>query len=138
MSGTTFGTLTFEPGTPGTWVVGARPDVAMRLKRLFPQVRESQLGALTLAHTREVARDLEWVTERWPMEMDAATRAHLSGQADEHRAYADRIADILSGSAPSSGSRRWASSTPICAPMWWTSRCRTTSPTPTAAPPTSS
>lgn len=87
-------------GPLGHWHVQARPDVSIRLKRVFPRAEARREGFLRLSASAEVARDLVWVMERWPLEMTRADRARLGGQADEHRRREEVINEILTGARP--------------------------------------
>lgn len=102
----THGQLKYVPpdtpwsGRYGTWGVKCRPDVMIKIKRLFPRASNLRSGVITLSATPEVARDLEWVTERWPMEMTDETAAILHDDARTHREQETTVHDILSGNRP--------------------------------------
>ena len=88
----TYGEITYHEG--GTawvprpmWRVMAAPDVLMRLKRLFPRAEKSRRGFIAFEHTLEVARDLEWVLQRWPMTVADEDRRRL---VDATAAYVER------------------------------------------------
>lgn len=81
------------------WIINASPHVAMRIKRMFPRVWQGRTGAIEIKSTPEICRDLEWVMQRWPLEMSDAARAYLIKGADSHRATEKMAADILSGNA---------------------------------------
>ena len=100
----TYGRLTHEPAgetfrsRPG-WRIDAAPHVLMRLRRVFARVQSTRGGAILVVDTTETARDLAWVLERWPLEMDRATATLLRARA---RAYDEAIASvdvILAGAA---------------------------------------
>ncbi len=55
---------------------------------------------MTLEHTPEVARDLEWVLDRWPLDISKEDRKLLAGGADQHRQREEDILSILSGDRP--------------------------------------
>jgi SNF2 family DNA or RNA helicase len=93
----THGQLTFNGAGRGEWAIRATPDVAMRLKRIFPRANKRRGGALTLIHTPEVARDLEWVLARWPLDLDDLARRRLTDAADRHRATEESVTEILRG-----------------------------------------
>jgi SNF2 family DNA or RNA helicase len=93
----THGTLTFDPTDRGSWAIQATPDVAMRLKRIFPRAAKRRGGSLVLSHGPEVARDLEWVMDRWPLKVDDFTRRLLAGSATKHRETEERVTEILNG-----------------------------------------
>lgn len=84
-------------GARSGWEVEATPDVIIRLKRLFPRANKHRRGCITLMDTPEVARDLEWVLQRWPLELDDVARRRLQRRADEHRAVEERVHEILAG-----------------------------------------
>lgn len=84
----------------GLWELKARADVITRVKRLFPRASKYRSGVITLEHTAEVARDLEWILQRWPLEMDDATRRLVTHEADRHRQTEQVVRDILSGDRP--------------------------------------
>jgi SNF2 family DNA or RNA helicase len=80
--------------------VEARPDVMIKIKRLFPQAAAHRSGSITVDDTPEVARDLEWIVERWPLAIDDATRERLATRADEHRRTEQTVFEILNGARP--------------------------------------
>ncbi|MGH2878928.1 MAG: SNF2-related protein [Solirubrobacteraceae bacterium] len=82
------------------WRLAASADVMIRLKRIFPRAKKHRQGWITLDHTVEVARDLEWVLGRWAMEVSAADLDRLRGAADEHRQREEAVLSILSGDRP--------------------------------------
>lgn len=88
------------------WLVTAEPHVMARLKRVFPRVLQSRSGALALADTMEVARDIEWVADRWPLSpYDPASEAYLITRAEAHRAAQEQVLRILGGERPDYGWR---------------------------------
>ena len=97
----TYGTLRHTPNSlGGNWEVTCEPAVAMRFKRTFGRVQQKRDGVLWMRHTIEVARDLQWFTERFPLEMSNETRALLEHGADAHRDREQTVADILAGRTP--------------------------------------
>lgn len=103
MSSKTFGALNWEEplhdGGLGCWLIEAQPDVAMRVKRILPRVQESRLGVIRVADSIEVARDIQWLISRWPLEMSPSVLSRLTQGAREHRQQGERVTDILSGVA---------------------------------------
>jgi SNF2 family DNA or RNA helicase len=79
------------------WVINADPHVMMRVKRVFGRVRQDRAGAVLVADTAEIARDLQWLLDRHPLGMDTTTRAHLQAQADQHRSQEQAVLRILGG-----------------------------------------
>lgn len=80
----------------GVWVLNAEPHVVIRFKRLFARVKPARSGALTITDTPEVALDLEWFLDRYPMEMSEEGRAHLAAQADRRREQ-ERVMQAIVG-----------------------------------------
>jgi superfamily II DNA or RNA helicase len=102
------GTITFVPegGTQhgwyetdgrGHWAIEARPDVMIRLKRLFPRANKHRTGAMTLVSTPEICRDLAWVLDRHPLDMSRADRQRLKQGAREHEETEATVNAILTG-----------------------------------------
>lgn len=81
------------------WVVSAQPDVATRLKRIFPRVQATALGEIRILHSLEVCRDLDWVLERWPMTVTPRDRKALTAGAKGHQAQQERVTAVLAGTA---------------------------------------
>ena len=50
------------------WRVRVSPHVAIRIKALFPRAMKHEAGAIVLAATDQVSRDLEWFAERYPID----------------------------------------------------------------------
>lgn len=95
---TTYGTLRWEPGSKaGTWVINTTPHVSMRLKRIFPRVMQAATADIWIRDTPEVARDLEWVLTRHPLEVDEASMARLVDRARQHRDTEQTCARIVAG-----------------------------------------
>ncbi len=82
---------------PGAWEIEAEPDVMIRLKRIFPRVAATTRGTVTLTSTLEVARDLEWLIDRWPMIASAQDRKRLRVMAGAHRRAESAVQQVLSG-----------------------------------------
>lgn len=82
------------------WEMKATPDVMIRMKRLFPRASKFRTGAITVSATTEVARDLEWILDRWPMLMKESDRGRLLQDAEDHRETERTVNEILSGDRP--------------------------------------
>lgn len=96
----TYGTLAFYPPDrtfKGRWLLTAEPHVTTRLKRIFPRLAPWVSGELSLVATPEVARDLEWVLERWPLDVDDDTAKVLAEQANLLRGLEDQTARVFNG-----------------------------------------
>jgi hypothetical protein len=95
------GKVRYAPPTPdhrrGAWVVAAVPHVAIKVKRMLPRVQQSRAGTIVVDDTPDIARDLEWILERYPMDIDAIGQARLTAQADLHRTKEEGVLAILNG-----------------------------------------
>ncbi|GIH95404.1 SNF2-related protein [Planobispora siamensis] len=97
----TYGLLVFGPYLGrDTWGIRAHPHVALRIKRIFPRVEQSRTGDIYIKHTPEVARDLEWLLERFPLEMSEDVAVRLKTEAEAHRATEEVVTAILEGYRP--------------------------------------
>ncbi len=100
---TTYGTYKHIPKAEspighGYWLVTAEPHVMVRLKRHFPRVRQDRGGGLALSDTDDVARDLQWFCERFPLApFDLSSELHLVDRAAAHRQTQERVVRILAG-----------------------------------------
>lgn len=107
----TYGKYKLMPAVPASnnrqyWAVNADPHVMGRLKRVFPRVLQSRSGMLALTDTAEVARDLEWVCERWPLRpFDDESAQYLAKRAEVYRASQEMVLRILDGERPDYGWR---------------------------------
>ena len=97
----TYGTLKYLPPAggrrSGSWRIDAEPHVIVRLKRLFPRVLSTRGGAVIVADTPEIARDIVWATERWPLVCEPADARRLASQDQTHRATEATVLNILDG-----------------------------------------
>ena len=92
----TYGTATLPDGR--NWVLHMEPHVALRFKRMFPQVDKKRTGALVLSASEDNCRDLEWFLERYPLEFDPdEARDRLKTQARAFDKRAETAEAILSG-----------------------------------------
>ena len=80
--------------------VKAVPHVAQQVKRVFPRADQRTPGVILLHDTPGVARDLEWFMLRWQLDITPATLAHVTGEADRHRATEETVLRILDGYLP--------------------------------------
>lgn len=102
----TYGTLTFvtpeqQPALPRAgWSIRATPDVALRLKRVFPRAEANRQGALSVYDTPEVCRDLEWIVDRWPLTISDEHAERLREGADRHRGTELAVMRVLEGNLP--------------------------------------
>ncbi len=96
-----------EKGRP-EWSITAEPHVMGRLKRIFPRASIHRTGTITLADTPEVASDLTWVLERWPMTMTANVARRLEDRSREYDEARDAVTSILDGNTPTLTDTEWA------------------------------
>ena len=88
----TYGTAKLEGGM---WVIRAEPHVIVRIKRVFGKVEKTKPGEVRISATLETARDLEWFSQRYPLEIES--REWLESQAAEHKRQSERVHAILAG-----------------------------------------
>ncbi|AIZ01764.1 helicase [Arthrobacter phage vB_ArtM-ArV1] len=95
----TYGTYAYEQvGNRGRWVLNLEPAVAMRAKHIFRRVQQTIAGTVAVMDSLDVARDLEWLMERWPLEpADAGTATRLYQTARAHRRREETVQRIVSG-----------------------------------------
>lgn len=94
----TFGRLRYAAVEPrGLWEITGQPHVMMRAKRIFGRVQANRQGSIILTDTLDVARDIEWLIDRHPLEMDDLVRQRLTDRAKQHRDRETTVASILSG-----------------------------------------
>ena len=78
----------------GKWTIVAEPHVAMLLKRWFKKSDRGEAGKVTLSHSPEVCRDLEWFADRYPLVFQPEDV--LQAGADAYREQVARLADYFS------------------------------------------
>lgn len=88
----THGELRYKDGQFG---ISAEPHVMIRLKRIFPRANQTVKGVLIVSETDETATDLEWILQRWPLEMAPETYVRVRDGAERHRAVAEQMDRIL-------------------------------------------
>lgn len=96
----TYGTLGWTRGTrgkAGTWTLDVPPHVAIKIKRMFPRAAQARTRSITMLDTPEVAADIHWLTQRYPLVMDEATRNRLGERFAEYATKQETITAILSG-----------------------------------------
>ena len=60
--------LSEHPNLGWQWFVTAEPHVMIKLKAVFKRVNAMQFGTVSIKHSDEVCRDLEWFLTRYPLE----------------------------------------------------------------------
>ena len=80
----------------GTWHLHCEPHVAMMAKRVFAKVPKDAHGVLTLKHTPENCRTLQWFAEMYPLTI---LDPHLlEAAATEHVQTVARLRDMVDSS----------------------------------------
>lgn len=93
----TFGSIRLKGNE---WVIEAEPHVVIRLKRLFARLGKSA-KAISLRHSQDVARDLLWLMERYPLEVSPDDLRFMRAQSELYVERTERFVQVLSGaSAP--------------------------------------
>jgi SNF2 family DNA or RNA helicase len=88
-----YGTLRLEGND---WLLDAEPHVVIRVKRLFGKLNAGA-ATIKLRNTPDIARDLQWLMERYPLHMVESHRAVLERAASAHTERSQRFAAVLSG-----------------------------------------
>lgn len=79
-----------------SWNIDAEAHVVIRLKRLFGKLGKSA-KRLSIRHTPDVARDLAWVMERYPLMISDGDRKMLDQATALHIERSERFVRVLSG-----------------------------------------
>lgn len=77
------------------WKIEAIPSVMLRLRRLF-RGTDRAAKSVTISDTLESCRDLAWVLDRWPLELQKSDLSHLLERAGRHKENQDIISRMLS------------------------------------------
>jgi SNF2 family DNA or RNA helicase len=96
------GQLYYVPAPAKEWVFKVTPSLAMRLKRMFPRMVQSQATLLRLKHTPDIAADIEWVLQRYPLTIAAAELEFLNRSADAYRERQALLESIMAAPPPPS------------------------------------
>ncbi|MGH3825962.1 MAG: SNF2-related protein [Pseudonocardiaceae bacterium] len=96
---TTYGTLTFhhQGQQHPTWSIKAQPHVVIRIKRVLPRARATRSGHVIITDTLDAARDLDWIRERYPLDMDDRTAQVLTDRLKRWTERQQAVDDILGG-----------------------------------------
>lgn len=100
----TYGQYAYQPpplgDSRGRWLVMADPAVRLRIRRILGRLASTRTATLVVADTTEVARDLVWIFDRWPMR---AANEHSARYLEQSAAaYVDLEQDVgdIIGGAP--------------------------------------
>lgn len=82
------------------WKLDMEPAVRARAKRVLGRVEQSRSTFITVTHTLEVARDIAWFMERFPLEpADPESAEMLERSAQAHRDKEATVGRIIAGTA---------------------------------------
>lgn len=101
----TYGELYYHPDTE-VWVLDRiEPHVSIKLKHLFRKIATYARSPYTLQDSDEIAADLYWFTQRYPLKMSVGDREHLRQRKER---YEQDIAEMERILLPN-----WQSSNPV-------------------------
>ncbi len=103
----TFGNVVYDQKHAG-WTIKCEPQVSMRLKRVFGSVGNYARSEFHLSNTIEIARDLLWFLNRYPMIISPEDLSLLQSKHDEHLRLVEDIGSILSPRYKPSKTRKLA------------------------------
>ncbi|WZH36260.1 MAG: DEAD/DEAH box helicase [Microbacterium enclense] len=82
----------------GLWKLTLEPAASARAKRILGRVKQSRSDFITVAHTLEVARDLVWFMDRFPLEpVDARSAKMLAKACQDHIDRENAVVEIMAG-----------------------------------------
>lgn len=85
----------------GWWKLTVEPAVRARAKNVLARVQQSRSEYIMVAHTLEVARDLAWFMDRFPLEpADEISADVLEEATTAHRLQEHQVGEIIAGAAP--------------------------------------
>lgn len=99
MAERTYGDLRYDRKARA-WKICGDPHVVSRLKRVFPRIRKYEFGMVSIAHSDEVARDLEWFMERYPLLVSKRDMEYLRSSSRRHRDEIASLDELVRGAAP--------------------------------------
>jgi hypothetical protein len=79
-----------------TWVIQAEPQVTIKYKRIFEKINKAAYGVMLIKDSREACRDILWMLERYPLEINAYDLRYLRARAAEHRRLEQDVSNIVS------------------------------------------
>lgn len=94
----TYGKLQLSPHWG--WAIQCEPQVAARIKRVFPRARQEAAKAIFLKATPETSRELAWFMLRYPLDVSSEDRAALERLAAAHVDMEAQLAELLAGRVP--------------------------------------
>lgn len=84
----------------GVWTLAMEPAVTARAKRVFARALGNRQGHVAVAHSLEVARDLSWFMERYPLApVDEISETKLLEATAAHMELEQQVGRIIAGEA---------------------------------------
>lgn len=84
----------------GWWILTLEPAVNARAKRMLGRVNSTRTGAIQVAHSLEVARDIAWFMDRYPLDPhDDRSADMLIHSENAHRDLEREVGRIITGTA---------------------------------------
>ena len=80
---------------PTWWLSDVTPNVAIRLKQLFPRIQKTDPGPWAFPADAQHAADLEWFLQRYPMRMSLDDRSVLARGCESYHRRQDELEHIL-------------------------------------------
>lgn len=78
------------------WVLQAEPQVTIKYKRVFEKINKAAYGVMLIKDSREACRDIQWMLERYPLEISAYDLRYLRARSAEHRRLEQDVSNIVS------------------------------------------
>jgi hypothetical protein len=100
----TYGTYEYQSppwakrNQPGEWILTVDAAVRARVRRIFGRTKIQRNSTLLIADTLEVARDIQWLLERFPLEpVNETSRRYLAEGATAFREQEEIVGQIMAG-----------------------------------------
>lgn len=90
-----FGTLTFDKIVSKWCMDAVPPHVCIKLKSVFPRIPKAETCPFWFGDTEEIAADLVWFTDRYPMRMSDQDALKLVSGRRDFNAIASRMEGIM-------------------------------------------
>lgn len=91
----TYGYIAFESAKDSWLMTGIPPNVAIRLKQLFPRIPKHQTDHFKFSNEEDQCADLSWFVSRYPMTISDADRDRLNGRVDDYNQSQFTLESIL-------------------------------------------
>lgn len=73
----TYGRLAYSTEARRWVITELEPQVAIRIKRIFPRISSTQVGSYTFTDSDESRAEIEWFLARYPLDVSVEDRAQL-------------------------------------------------------------